>query len=923
MRSLSYLVAVCLVFGVGSMATGQVFSEDFEAYAAGSEIHGQGGWKGWDNTASAGAPTSGVYFYSGAISVEIGGATDLVHEFDITGGRWVMKVMQYIPSGTTGENFFILLNTYNDGGAGNDWSVQWNMNLATGTINLELGSGSAKIVYDQWVELKFIIDLDGNTIEEYYNGELLSTSVWDNDNHDTIGAIDLYGNSASPVYYDDITIEEYVIYNAQAPNPADGEEGVVNALLRWTAGDTAALHDVYLGTSAELTEADLVAPQQQFTMYFHMDGLEPGTTYYWRVDEVEADTTTTHQGDVWSFTTAPLIAHSPDPGDGFKWVLADVTLTWQAGQGAASHKLYFGADADAVAARDPNVSMGELLALSAETGSLEQGATYYWVVDEIDNGGVKHEGEVWKFTTLSEIPITDPDLVGWWMLDEGQGATAVDSSGYDHHGSVQGMPEWVLDGYHGGALMLDGVDDYVEIPHSEALTVDDEVTVMAWVNAKAYTGANGQAYQGIIAKSNGPRSYSLYLQGAGTLHFSTGGAGSSSSGTVPLNEWVHVAAQVVGGQHQYYINGTSAGSGGSDITLPGTADTAAVLIGNTHEASREFGGMMDDARIYSKALTIEEIEQAMRGNPLLAGDPEPGQASTVDVRDIAVLRWSAGQTAASHDVYFGTTWGSVSGADRDAPEFQGNQPGTSFPVAGLVEFGGGEYYWRIDEVEAGGMVQAGYVWKFTVPDYLIVDDFESYTNEVGERVFEAWIDGVGFTLPEPGSSGNGTGAAVGHDVWDASSPYYKGSIMETRLVVDGVQSLPLYYDNAAAPYLSEAERTWAVSQDWTSNGVDTLVLYVRGIPTNVAEPVYVVVADNLGRTAVVTQADPEAALATQWIEWQIPLSDLADAGVNPAAVKKMTLGLGNQAAPTPGGAGVLYIDEIRVITLASGEDAGQ
>ncbi|MBN2128093.1 MAG: hypothetical protein JW741_01300, partial [Sedimentisphaerales bacterium] len=95
-----------------------------------------------------------------------------------------------------------------------------------------------------------------------------------------------------------------------------------------------------------------------------------------------------------------------------------------------------------------------------------------------------------------------------------------------------------------------------------------------------------------------------------------------------------------------------------------------------------------------------------------------------------------------------------------------------------------------------------------------------------------------------------------------------------------------------------------------------LVLYVRGIPTNAAEPVYVVIADSLGRTAVVTQANSDAALATQWIEWEIALSDLADAGINPAAVKKMTIGLGNQAAPTPGGAGVLYVDEVRVVKPA-------
>jgi len=354
-----------------------------------------------------------------------------------------------------------------------------------------------------------------------------------------------------------------------------------------------------------------------------------------------------------------------------------------------------------------------------------------------------------------------------------------------------------------------------------------------------------------------------------------------------------------------------------------TVATGTVRIGESPWHNAPFAGEIDDARVYDKVLSQEEIQQAMRGNPLVAGNPKPSQGSITDVRDATSLSWSRGDTAASHDVYFGTDVDAVADAGADAGEYQGNQFGTSFSTGALVEFGAGDYYWRIDEVETGGTVHTGYVWKFMVPDYLIVDDFEAYTNAVGERAFETWIDGVGFTLPEPGNPGNGTGAAVGHDVWDAGSPYFNGSIMETHLVVDGGQSLPLYYDNSTSPYRSEAQRTWAVPQNWTSSGVDTLVLYVRGIPTNTAEPVYVVVEDNLGQTAVVTQANPDAALATQWIEWEIALSDLTDAGVNPAAVKKMTIGAGNQAAPTPGGAGVIYVDGIRVITLASGEDTGQ
>jgi len=181
-----------------------VFAEDFESYAAGSDLHGQDGWKGWDNTAGAGAPASDALAASGLNSVEIIGSADLVHEFDLAGGMLEFSAMQYIPSGTTGTTYFILLNSYDDG-ANQDWSVQTTFDLAAGTIGFWHG-GEATILYDQWVELKYIIDLDNNTVDKYYNGELIVTDQWDDNVHGTLGAIDLFGNGASSVYYDDITV---------------------------------------------------------------------------------------------------------------------------------------------------------------------------------------------------------------------------------------------------------------------------------------------------------------------------------------------------------------------------------------------------------------------------------------------------------------------------------------------------------------------------------------------------------------------------------------------------------------------------------------------------------------------------------------------------------------------------------------------
>ena len=206
MRNVKVVVVLLAILGVSSVASAALFVDDFEGYAAGSALHGQGGWKGWDNTPGAGAPASNVQASSGAISAEIAGGADLVHEFGLAGGVLEMSVMQYIPSGSTGNSFFLLLNTYNDGGP-YDWSVQLNCDLAGGVITSDFGAGAtANIVYDQWVKVKFDIDLDGNTIDEYYNGTLLATHQWDDTGNATLGCIDLFANNASAIYYDDVTI---------------------------------------------------------------------------------------------------------------------------------------------------------------------------------------------------------------------------------------------------------------------------------------------------------------------------------------------------------------------------------------------------------------------------------------------------------------------------------------------------------------------------------------------------------------------------------------------------------------------------------------------------------------------------------------------------------------------------------------------
>jgi hypothetical protein len=133
---------------------------------------------------------------------------------------------------------------------------------------------------------------------------------------------------------------------------------------------------------------------------------------------------------------------------------------------------------------------------------------------------------------------------------------------------------------------------------------------MAWIKADRYE-VPGAGYQGIVAKSNDTRSYSLYTMAAGTLHFSTAGVGGVSIAKIPLNEWVHVAAEVIDGKQRFYINGVLDSESGSGIKLPGLSDKAIVLVGKTAEGSREFKGIIDEVRIWNKALTADEIVKQM------------------------------------------------------------------------------------------------------------------------------------------------------------------------------------------------------------------------------------------------------------------------------------------------------------------------
>ncbi len=187
------------------------------------------------------------------------------------------------------------------------------------------------------------------------------------------------------------------VLKATAPNPADGAV-ITMPLFQWAKGDNAVAHNVYFGTSPDLTEANLVASGISVPVFFNtLTPIEAGSTYCWRVDEIDA-AGNVYTGDVWSVLAAPKKAYAPSPKDGDKWIPVATTLTWIEGVGASSHKVYLGTDEAAVAARDASVSKGTVgIPLFKPDVLLEQ-TTYFWAIDEVI-ANVTYAGPVWSFTT--------------------------------------------------------------------------------------------------------------------------------------------------------------------------------------------------------------------------------------------------------------------------------------------------------------------------------------------------------------------------------------------------------------------------------------------------------------------------------------------------------------------------------------------
>jgi len=281
--------------------------------------------------------------------------------------------------------------------------------------------------------------------------------------------------------------------------------------------------------------------------------------------------------------------------------------------------------------------------------------------------------------------------------------------------------------------------------------------------------------------------------------------------------------------------------------------------------------------------------------PGAVGNPKPVYGAS-DVALNAILTWTLADSAASHQLYFGMDKEAVRNASTSSPEYKGSKALGEENYDPVLLDADTSYYWRVDEVDAQGNISKGPLWIFTTGAFLLVDDFESYTDDdaVSEAIWQTWIDGFGVA---------DNGAQVGYLL----PPY-----AEQTIVHGGAQSMPLLYVNEAGVSNSEATMTLTAPRDWTQAGITELSLCLRGASDNAVEPLYVALSNSAGAPAIVPQDDPEAVMARSWTQWRIPLQAFVDQGINLGNVDSIAIGVGSKAGAAAGGSGTMYIDDIRL-----------
>jgi len=674
--------------------------------------------------------------------------------------------------------------------------------------------------------------------------------------------------------------------------------------LAWTAGDTAASHDVYFSDNfddvndgtGDASRGNLDIGAEFFIVGFsgypYPDGLVPGTTYYWRIDEIEADGTTIYRGNVWSFTVPPKTAYGPDPADGSDGADLNVRLSWTAGFGAKLHYIFFGEDYDEVDNAAAGIPNG---ATTYSPGPLKLAKTYYWRIDEFDGAGM-HKGEVWSFTTEGAVsgpnPADDavdvkPSVVLSWNAGAvaashevyfGADADAVKNATTDSP-EYKGPKALGEESYDPGTLMLN-TSYYWRIDEVNAASTESPWAGNVWSFATGdfFVIDDFEAYD-----ANDNQIWFAWHDGLGYGAMGSpdffGGNGTGAA---------------VGDE-------TTASYTEETIVRPGGLQSMPFVFDNNKQGFSKYSEVeltLSAVRDWT-AEGVAELSIWFRGNAASVGSFVEGPIGTYTMTASGADIWN--DADAFHYAYK-----TLTGAGSIIAKVNSVEQANNWSKAGVM---------IRDTLSAGSKFAAVYVTPTDAADGTATNgctfqarldtDIAAVSDSAVRTAEQLAIVAPYWVKLERDVAGNFRASfSADGSTWRQMSWNPQSISMGSNVYI----GLALTSHDAALTceaVFSNVTTSGNISGQWAHQDI--------GITSNDAEPLYVAVSNGAGVPAVVVHDDPAAANIVNWTEWVIPLQALADQGIVLSNVDRIAIGLGTRGNMTiPGGSGKMYIDDIRL-----------
>jgi len=205
-------------------------------------------------------------------------------------------------------------------------------------------------------------------------------------------------------------------------------------------------------------------------------------------------------------------------------------------------------------------------------------------------------------------------LVGWWPFSEGSGSSTADASGNGNSGAWNGTPIGTNGIYYTGGKVgtyagnFDGSADYVDAGSSTLLNLQSfNFSFAAWVYT-TLSSQNGVVMGKTTLGSAGANDYDMDIIGS---HYDvrispSAGVETVAGPLVSVGQWVHiVGVRTVGSSFAIYINGSFYGSMADNAGS--VSNTYDFRIGRASNNLWSFSGLIDDARIYNRALSAAEV----------------------------------------------------------------------------------------------------------------------------------------------------------------------------------------------------------------------------------------------------------------------------------------------------------------------------